>query len=480
MRKETTPYLVLGAGPAGLSAAYELAKAGQKVMIIDKNKVCGGLMRNVNRGDYSVDFGRKELYSRIEEVNDLWSNLLGTAYKAYDYRIGILYHGHVFEKTSSYKGIRRGMPWGLFFSCGVDYLFSAINPVKPRTYQAFMYKTRGRKFSQIFVKYFSEKFNRYDWKNMAVPTTSGEGEKRISKVGDFLKRSLKDSTDAQKDQEVWRHPDKGAGQITDLLEQFIREKGAEFVLGANIKEIRTEKNRVTAVVIEKEGEMIEIIPQQVISTLPLEVTAQLMGLSTIKEATNSVSFSRGTILVYLFLDEAPRFPHTWLNVASPELRIGRITNYANMGGSMVPKGKTCLCIEFFCMSNDALFQQETEEIKDLAIEEAMTGKLFDPNKIADYMVMKFPHADAAVDWEDYLKDPLRNELFNKIKVFENLLNASRPGTDRATHAGLVAGRCSMSTNKDQFERLTDPRKAEPWLDEAAIDISSISLQSNYF
>jgi hypothetical protein len=95
------------------------------------------------------------------------------------------------------------------------------------------------------------------------------------------------------------------------------------------------------------------------------------------------------------------------------------------------------------------------------------SKLLHPEHIIDYIAMKFPHADAAVSWEDYLRDPARNELFDKIRTYDNLLNASRPGTDRATHAGLVAAASVMSNKKELFEQLTDPRKAEPWLEDTS-------------
>ncbi len=465
MKKIHIPNLVLGAGPAGLSAAYKLSQAGRAVTIVDRSKVCGGLMRNVQKGAFKVDFGRKELYSRIESVNQLWASLLGEDYQPYDYRVGILYEGHIFEKTSTYKGVLRGMSFGLFLGCTLDYLASAINPQKLSSYQDFMYKTRGRKFSQIFLQGYSEKFDRYPWGQLPIPSKDKKEVKKKYKISDFWNRSVKDTSDSKHQQAQWRHPAEGAGQIIERLEQSIKENGGQFMMGADIKEIKTDQFVISSVIVEQGGELLELIPDQVISTLPLEILAKTMKLADNQGSAPSISFGRGIILVYLFIDEPPTFPHTWLNVSSPDLKVGRITNYAAQGGRMVPSGQTAFCFEFFCTSDDELFHASNETLRDLAIKEGVQSKLLHPEHVIDYIAMKFPHADAAVSWEDYLRDPARNALFDKISLYHNLLNASRPGTDRATHAGLVAAASVMSNNKELFEQLTDPRKAEPWLED---------------
>src|SRR5215213_508437 len=111
MKTEAVDTLILGAGPAGLAAAYRLAKAGQAPIVLERNPVAGGLMRSIQRGAFSVDLGRKELYSRIPDVNRLWEELLGDAYRPYSHRVGVFYHNRIFETERKYQGFRRGVPW---------------------------------------------------------------------------------------------------------------------------------------------------------------------------------------------------------------------------------------------------------------------------------------------------------------------------------------------------------------------------------
>ena len=113
MRIEQVHTLVLGAGPSGLAAGYTLAKAGLKPVVLERDKVCGGLMRSIHRGDFVVDVGRKELYNRLDKVDALWREILGPDYRDYPHRGAILYDGHIIEMMPGFSGVRRGMPWGM-------------------------------------------------------------------------------------------------------------------------------------------------------------------------------------------------------------------------------------------------------------------------------------------------------------------------------------------------------------------------------
>lgn len=115
-RAETVEVLILGAGPAGLAAGYRLSEAGVDTVILEKSEAPGGLMRSIRRGDFIVDIGRKELYSRIPVVDSFWTDLLGGDYRPYEHRIGILFDGHIVELSRAYRGFRRGVPWGLFLA----------------------------------------------------------------------------------------------------------------------------------------------------------------------------------------------------------------------------------------------------------------------------------------------------------------------------------------------------------------------------
>src|SRR5262245_21141319 len=123
MKTERVHTLILGAGPSGLAAAYTLAKAGKKPVVLEKDKVSGGLMRSIRRGDFIVDVGRKELYNRLAKVDEFWSELLGSDYRTYAHRGGILYEGRIIDMSRVYGGLLRGMPLSMFVHCCLDFVW---------------------------------------------------------------------------------------------------------------------------------------------------------------------------------------------------------------------------------------------------------------------------------------------------------------------------------------------------------------------
>ena len=152
MRTENVHTLILGAGPSGLAAGYTLARAGSNPVLLEKDKIPGGLMRSIHRGDFVVDVGRKELYNRLEKVDRFWNTLLGADYRAYPHRGGILYQRTLIDMTPAFQGARRGMPLGMFMNCGFDFLWARLKPGQsvPRNVQDYFYQKRGQSLTRRF------------------------------------------------------------------------------------------------------------------------------------------------------------------------------------------------------------------------------------------------------------------------------------------------------------------------------------------
>jgi len=122
------------------------------------------------------------------------------------------------------------------------------------------------------------------------------------------------------------------------------------------------------------------------------------------------------VLVYLFLDEEPRFPHAWLQVTCPTTRIGRIANYSGFNGEMVPKGKTCLCCELYCFGEDELLKSTDQEIVNLVLDDCARSHLLDPTKCFDHLVLRLPGADASQNRDNWMSKA-RLQLLEQLKQF---------------------------------------------------------------
>jgi len=466
MRTEEVHSVILGAGPAGLAAGYTLAKAGCAPVVFEKGKVSGGLMRSIKRGDFVVDIGRKELYNRLPKVDAFWEELLGSEYCPYPHRGGVLFDGHIIEISSSFRGFRRGMPWPMLMGCTWDLLSSQVLPSgsKPRNLEEYFYQKRGRRLSQVISQGFQEKLAGVKWADVSLPENyeDSEDSSMFNTIKALMTRALA-KKEVNTSQGLWRHPAKGTGQICEALERGIVQRGGRVFFEANVLEMSSSGGVIDAIKAEVGTETVVFKPMYVISSIPSHFLLKLLlkeGFETLDGSLKAPPSSKKTIvLVYLFLDEDPRFPHGWLNVTCRKTRIGRITNYTGINSAMVPKGKTCLCCEFYCYAGDSLLELDNKAFAQLALEECAKYGLVDPTKCFDELVIRLPGADASQNRHNWMSN-MRQGLLEELRRFKNLYYVSRTDLDIATLAGIEAAEAVLSGDRSTFDRHIDANELD--------------------
>jgi len=464
MRTDQVHTLILGAGPSGLAAGYVLAKAGFKPVVLEKDKVPGGLMRSIKHGEFVMDVGRKELYNRIAKVDTLWSEVLGTDYRDYPHRGGILYKGRIIDISPRFKGFRRGMPWSMFTGCSLDFLLARCKPrsSKPRNVEEYFYQKRGRQLTQTFSQGFQEKLTGKKWAEIPIPQDCGgdNGAGFLSTVKEALVRTFSQK-EVNTYKGIWRHPAKGSGQISEILAQKIVGFDGRVHYQAKVVRIASSHGIIKSVTAEVGPESIIFEPSHVVSSIPPEFLKRLLFSQPSASPASgfppasSASPKRTVVLVYLLLNEGPRFPHAWLNVTCPSTRIGRITNYSGFNGNMVPEGRTCLCCEIYCFGPDPLLELEDKDISQMALDDCTNSGLIDPAKCFQRLVFRFPGADASQNRDNWMS-PSRLKLLAELEQFKNLYYVNRTETDIATLAGMEAAEAILSGNRAHFDRRVDP------------------------
>lgn len=461
MRIEPVHTLILGSGPSGLAAGYVLAKAGLRPVIVDRENVPGGLMRSIHHKDFVVDVGRKELYNRLEKVDEFWGSLLGTDYRPYPHRGGFLYHGRIFEISRNFRGFRRGMSWGTFLNCVLGFFAARLNffARQPRNVEEYFYRTRGRLLTRIASQGFQEKLVGRKWSDIPLPDniSTGDDAGLVTTLRAALKRAFS-RTEVNTYKNLWRHPAKGTGQICDALAKGIVEAGGSFCFGAKILAVTHGENRITSVRIAVGDEQIEYEPKHLVSTIPLDGLIKLLGL-TVPEAYTRSSGAPGqrktVVLVYLFLNRPPEFPHAWLQVTDQRSRIGRITNYSGFNSDMVPVGKGCLCCEYYCFGADPLLELDSKLLVEQTLNFCVESGLTSRDAFLEERILKLPGADASQNRHNWLTG-MRLGLLDTIAPFKNLYSAGRTDLDIATLAGIEAAEAICSGDRTTFDRHFDP------------------------
>jgi len=462
MRCEIVHSVVLGAGPAGLAAAYTLAQAGHTPVVVEKTKFAGGLMRSIKRGDFVVDIGRKELYNRLPKVDAFWESLLGSSYNEYPHRGGILYDRRIIEISPTFRGFRRGMPWPMLVGCAWDLFASRLQGWRSpaRTLEEYFYQKRGRRLTRVISQGFQEKLSGVKWADVHVPENceNGEDASFVKTLGALMTRLLA-KREVNTSSGFWRHPAKGTGQICEALERGIVDGGGKFLFEANVLEIETSGGLVESLTVQAGKETVQYKPKHLISSIPSHVLLRLLLKNKFDALDDNLkappSSKKTIVLVYLFLNEEPHFPHGWLNVTCPETRMGRITSYTGINAAMVPKGKTCLCCEYYCHGEDPLLALDNKAIVRLALEECGRNGLADPAKCFDELVIRLPGADASQNRHNWMNN-MQHGLLDELRCFKNLYFVSRTDLDIASLAGIEAAEAILSGDRAVFDRHIDP------------------------
>ena len=361
---------VIGAGPAGMTAAYQLAKAGVAVDVYEASPYVGGLARSLELWGQIVDLGPHRFFSEDSRVNRLWLEVIGKEYAIVERLTRIYYNGRFY-----YYPLRPlNALWNLgplrATACVMSYLDQKMRPARPvaDTFEGWVVHRFGRKLFEIFFKNYSEKL----WGIPCDQLDSAFAAQRIKKfsLGKAISNALGLSA-AKKHKTLvdqFAYPHAGTGSLYARMADAVQQRGGRLFRKTPVASVGVRNARVEGLRLPT-GEFRPY--EQVISTMPL--TLMVLSLPDtppeVIAAAKSLKF-RNTILVYLHIQAAEIFPDQWIYVHSPELRTGRVTNFSNWA-PQIQRGKsnTILALEYWCYDDEALWKECDERLIALAADE---------------------------------------------------------------------------------------------------------------
>jgi protoporphyrinogen oxidase len=444
---ETRPIVVIGGGPAGLTAANELTTLGHQPLVLEKTDQLGGLARTVSYRGFHFDMGGHRFFTKVDEVRKLWHETLRQDFLRRPRLSRIYYRRRLFYYPLRPLNALAGLGVWAGLRVMVSYLVAQLFPHRPEdTFEHWVTNRFGKRLFLTFFKTYTEKVwgiscseLKAEWAAQRIKDLS----LKTALLGMFLKprRTIK-TLIAEFD-----YPRLGPGMMWRALAAEIERRRGVVRLNAEVVAIMRTGSRIESVVVSAGGGRQEVIPvAAVVSSMP--ITELVKRLAPPPDAVTLAAADRLTyrdfLTVCLIVDRPHLFPDNWIYVHDPEVQVARIQNFKNWSPDMVPDpAKSSLGLEYFCTENDALWNTPDADLVELGRREIERLGLARAADVEDGCVFRVAKAYPVYDAQ-YREHLARLREF--VTGLENLQTVGRNGLhrynnqDHAMVTGMLAVR----------------------------------------
>ncbi len=381
---------VIGAGPAGMTAALQLSRGGAEVDVYEAGQSVGGLSRSLGLWGQRVDLGPHRFFSTDDRVNQLWFEIVGDEYATVDRLTRIYYRDrflhYPLKPLNAFWNM--GLPDAAL--CLASYVRERLRPTPPSTddvsFESWVVGRFGRRLFEMFFKSYSEKL----WGIPCHDVSADFAAQRIKKLSipEAVKSALLPGHGRQHKTLVDRfpYPLGGTGSVYEKMADLLAGHGGRIHMQSPVRRILHSGFDVHGV--ELQGGQVETF-DHVVSTMPL--TSLVRELADVPEgvqtAVDSLTF-RNTMLVYLHIDSDSLFTDQWLYIHAPNLKMGRVTNFRNWVPQLYgDSSTTVLAVELWCNDSDSAWTEPDDRLIEEATRELRsTGLLRDEPCLAGHVV----------------------------------------------------------------------------------------------
>ncbi|GAB2557003.1 hypothetical protein GCM10027085_55210 [Spirosoma aerophilum] len=393
-----------------MTAAYELVKKNHHVDIYEAQSDVGGMSRTIQLWGCLVDLGPHRFFSTNRQINELWLEVAGNDYQMVNRQTRIFYRNRFFAYPLKPFNTFRNLGLLETASCLISYVYQQVFPVSSNgDFESWVTNRFGKRLYRMFFKHYSEKL----WGIKCTELDADFAAQRIKKLS--LYEAVRNSLIGAKRThqtlvEQFAYPTLGTGMIYDRMAQYCREHNGQVFLNTKVNRVLTDQQQVVGLELA-DGTIKHY--DAVISTMPItNLVNTLEGVpETVKEAANKLTF-RHTILVYLLIKGDRLFTDQWLYIHSPELKVGRITNFRNWLPTIYGSSEdTILALELWCNDDDDLWHSSDDSLIELATADLKHTGLIANREVLDGYVHRVPrcypiyakgYMDSLIPVQEYL------------------------------------------------------------------------------
>lgn len=452
--------LVVGAGPAGLTAALELGKLGRKAVVFEADDIVGGISRSVEFQGCRLDIGGHRFFTKVREVEALWHEILGDDLLVRERMSRIFYRDTFFDYPLKPTNALRGLGVVEAMRVVLSYLHSQLFPIADeRTFDAWVSNRFGRRLFEIFFETYTEKV----WGMPCSEISAAWAAQRIKNLNllTAVKNAFLGAGRGSGGDEVvtslierFLYPRLGPGMMWERCRELAAGHGIETHLNSRVVTVRHDAGRVVSVDVAgpdlegagSEGRTRTEPCTSLISSMPITALVHAMdppAPAEVRAAADGLRY-RDFLIIGLLVDREHLFPDNWIYVHSPDVRVGRVQSFKNWSPEMVADpSKSFVGLEYFVNEGDDLWSLPDDKLVEMGGVEGQRIGLFDKADVEAGTVVRMPKAYPVYD-DDYERhlETIRTWLGG----FENLQTIGRNGQHRYNNqdhsmvAGLYAAR----------------------------------------
>lgn len=424
--------IILGAGPAGLSAAWKLSEAGQEVIVLEKESDVGGICRTIRYNDFLFDLGGHRFITEDEELSQQIQELMGDELIITPRKSMIRLRGKYFQYPLEFKNLFLGINKLLFIKSFIDYLYAITKKKlfnkKDISFEDWVVNRFGRTLYDIYFCMYTEKLLGISTKKISADWVA----QRISLLNlwDVFLRLLGKEINRPKTYALeFAYPKMGIGMICEKMTEEIKRYSGRIYLDANVKKIILEEEFIKKIVFEEDGKVRELSGDWYISTIPMpdfiKGIEPCVGQEYL-EVANSMRF-RAVRFLNLIIDQKEISDNTWIYIPEKEFLFFRIEEPRNWSRFSSPQGKTSLILEIACDYDDDIWNAPDKIIFQRCIKDLNKLGLFDTNRIKEYFTTRIQHGYPIYELDYREKIEKTMELLRSI---DNLIPIGRQGLYR--------------------------------------------------
>jgi protoporphyrinogen oxidase len=424
--------VIIGAGPAGLTAAYQLGKAGHPATVLEADSVVGGISRTAERDGWRFDIGGHRFFTKVQAVEDLWHEILPDEDFLLRPRMSrLFYRGKYYDYPLKASNALRNLGPIEAARCVLSYAWAQVRPPKDQTsLEGWITARFGRRLYEHFFKTYNEKL----WGVPASEIQADWAAQRIKNLNLFNavvnalmpKRNQKEITSLI---EEFQYPKLGPGMMWERARELVEAQGSKVLMKTAVTTIRHHDGRATAVVAETDGGApIELPADHVISSMPITGLLRAMDPPVppeVRQAADDLKY-RDFLTIALVVPESVGFPDNWIYVHSPDVKMGRIQNFGSWSPYLIKEGRTCLGLEYFVNEGDELWSSPDDELVELGSAELVKLGLIQPGQVQAGYVVRMPKAYPMYD----------NEYKGNVETLRKWLESNTPNVHPVGRNGM--------------------------------------------